>query len=754
MYVCLAVLCLLASLQSPSAVRGRVVDAQTGEPLTKATVVIGGREATTDAAGAFAIGGLASGPVEVYVTTVGYGVVVKAMRLQPGDNDLRDVALHQESTAVTEHVVVAASDTPPGTGGAPVRTLNKTEIQALSMVVVGDPLRAAHSLPGVVANDDLRSDFAVRGAGFDRLGVYVDGVRTEGFIHALSESGTTDAVTLAVINQDTVGGVALFSGGFPAPFGGSNGAVLDLQTRDGNRVRNSARLSTGFVTTAGVFDGPLAHGRGSWLVAARTTRFDYLQRAVERVTSTGEKDDGSQLDFDDLQGKAVYDLSSRHQLGVSVVAGEFSQHEGDEDRATSASEPNAVDRSASHNALVTGFWRYTPAERTFAVARIFGIASSVTARNTAGIELDDSRRGEIGGRLDGGYLATPQHFVEAGAYVHSVSGRSRSLFFPAGSPDPQVLVSYDERRLEQEYYAQDTWMPAGSRATVTAGARIEASGLTGETLVSPRLAARVPAGERWVVRGAIGRYYQTPSFSQVFGFTGNEELRASRSWHYTLGVERRLADRTSASIEVYDREDRGLPFSLSEPRLEHGRPTTALEPFENALDGYGRGVEFVLQRRSANGMTGWMSYAWSTATLTDAAHGLRFPADADQRHTVNAFASYRVSHSLAVTGVWRFGTGTPITGFLGDTNGTIGLSADRNQLRAPVYSRVDARVARDLRVGRAKLTLSGEVLNLLNRQNEYNVQSTLFRVAETGRFASGLRRSFPLLPSVGVAIEF
>jgi len=41
-----------------------------------------------------------------------------------------------------------------------------------------------------------------------------------------------------------------------------------------------------------------------------------------------------------------------------------------------------------------------------------------------------------------------------------------------------------------------------------------------------------------------------------------------------------------------------------------------------------------------------------------------------------------------------------------------------------------------------------------NRKNEYNVQSTLFHLAQTGQFVSGLRRSFPLLPSIGVAIEF
>ena len=37
-------------------------------------------------------------------------------------------------------------------------------------------IRAAQALPGVSTNDDYRSEFFVRGAGFDRVGVYVDGL--------------------------------------------------------------------------------------------------------------------------------------------------------------------------------------------------------------------------------------------------------------------------------------------------------------------------------------------------------------------------------------------------------------------------------------------------------------------------------------------------------------------------------------------------------------------------------------------------
>src|SRR5262249_51182050 len=123
--------------------------------------------------------------------------------------------------------------------------------------------------------------------------------------------------------------------------------------------------------------------------------------------------------------------------------------------------------------------------------------------------------------------------------------------------------------------------------------------------------------------------------------------------------------------------------------------------------------------------------------------------------TLNMFGSYRFSSTVAAAVEWRIGSGAPIPGFLATTNGVLsGLSSERNQARAPAYSRIDARIAKAFRLGPGKLTLSGEVLNLVNRNNEYPVSSTLVHVVETGQYAAGLRRGFPLVPSIGVAIEF
>ena len=123
------------------------------------------------------------------------------------------------------------------------------------MVIVDDPLRSVHALPGVAANNDLKAEFALRGAGFDQVGVYVDGVRTAGFVHLLSDSGTTDQLSLSVVNQDTLASAALTPGVNDARTGGVTAGALALDTREGNRDRLTAHLSTGLVVSSGVARG-------------------------------------------------------------------------------------------------------------------------------------------------------------------------------------------------------------------------------------------------------------------------------------------------------------------------------------------------------------------------------------------------------------------------------------------------------------------------------------------------------------------
>jgi hypothetical protein len=116
---------------------------------------------------------------------------------------------------------------------------------------LSDPIRAAQSLPGVGANDDFRSEFSVRGARFDRVGVWLDGVLTDNFVHTVA-GGYPDTGSLSVINSDAINSVSLLSGGGPANFGNRTAAVLDLDSRDGNRVKSSGRIAAALSGISGI----------------------------------------------------------------------------------------------------------------------------------------------------------------------------------------------------------------------------------------------------------------------------------------------------------------------------------------------------------------------------------------------------------------------------------------------------------------------------------------------------------------------
>ena len=750
--------------QSPSdaILHSRVVDAKTGEPVAKVKVIVSGSQqsVTTDENGYFTLSGLQPGEVELYITAVGYGFVKKTILIKEGENTEKDVALNQEAAALTEQVTVTADQYQQTETNAPSeQSLDKKELQTISMVIVGDPLRAAQALPGVTANNDLRSDFAVRGSGFDRVGVYLDGILTEDFVHRLLESDTTDELSLSIINQDTISEVSLLSAAFPAKFGDSTGAVLKLETREGNRIRPTGRFATGLLTSSGVFDGPFAKRRGSWLLAGRTSYADYLQSLIEKITGTGRsqtnQDDNSNLNFSDVQGKAVYDVSPRHQLGVSTIFGIFQGDQGDKNRSMNQGDPNVIDKLNSRNLLVNAHWNYTPGSRLFAQTRVFFLDTNYKNTNQDELKLDEMARTQFGARSDVSFLAPRGQQIEAGLYLRSIRAEKVTNFFRASQPmTPLALESFDRRATRQAYYAQDTWRFERLRLSMTAGGRIEHSGLTDETLLSPRAAFTLAPGSDWTIRAGVGRYYQFPDLGRLFGFLGNPGLHADSATHYNVSVERRLGSRTRLLAEAYDREDRDQIFSLSEPRIEAGRITVRANPYRNLLDGYARGIELTLQRRSANGLTGWVSYAYSKTLLRDRQDNLSFPSDFDQRHILNMFGSYRFTETFNLSGQWRYGSGTPWIGFLRQQGSNISLGSERNQVRVPDYSRVDLRANKAFLFKRWKLTVSGEVLNAFYHKNEFNVESSLVRFRASGIFITGLRESYRILPSVGVAIEF
>jgi outer membrane cobalamin receptor len=732
----------------PGAVHGRVIDAQTGAAVARVAIVADGvTVAATDDRGEFVAALPARARVELVITAIGYGLARRTIATPPASLDLGTIALNRESAGVAERVTVTA---PADHAGPAPRVLTRADLETLSMVLVDDPLRSVHALPGVVANNDLRAEFSLRGAAFEQIGVYVDGVRTGGFVHLLSESGTTDQLSLSVVNQDTIASAALTPGIAPVAAGGQTAGVLEIETREGNRERITVHGATGFLTTSGVVEGPLPSAKGSWLLAGRTTRADYVQQLIDRAARRGNPpDDGSDLQFGDVHAKVVVDLTPRQQLGFSALAGVFTSEEGPAGRAAAAGEPNAVDRARSGNWLRSVSWRFTPGARVFAQVRGFSTGSTYREHNAARVPLNDNFLHAAGVRAETTFEASSRHLAQVGLYAESSRQQIQTTYF-TDTADARRPGAFSAGRLELSWYAQDRW--SIGRSTATAGVRVES--IAGETIVSPRLRVAVPLGAGWLVRAAAGMQAEAPPLPALLGLLGNPDLVASRSVEVDAGVEQSLAGRLTLTLDAYHRHDRDQLFALAEPRLENGRPTALMHPFQNSLDGRARGVEVAVRRDSARRVSGWIGYAFAVTRITDRLDRLTFPSDQDQRHTINAAGAFRVSGTFALSAQWRYGSGTPRPGFFQPATATLELGTERNTIRLPAYQRLDLKARKVYVWGSRTFTLSAEVLNVLNRKNEYNVTSTILSIAETGRYVSGLRQSFGVVPAVGLAIRF
>jgi len=727
---------------------GTVADARSGESIAKVKVVIRGTDlsATTDAKGEFTIENTPTGQIDLYITTVNYGLVKKSVIIKDGITNEVQIVLSEDAATLTETVNVTVNpyeDPEPNVPSA--QTLNKRELQSLASILIGDPVRAAQSLPGVATGDDFRSEFSVRGAGFDRIGLYLDGILTENFVHTI-QGGYPDTGSLSVINADTVSNVSLFSGAFPSQYGDRTGSILDITTRDGNRIKPTARITAALSGIAGIVDGPIGDKKGSYLFAARKSYMGYLIRKInDRNQFTNNP---PIIDVGDIHGKADYDVTKQNQIGFSIIYGEL---DFDRNRDRNLLFVNSVFRGSASNLLASGRWTYTPNSKTLWQTRVFGTRTSFRNINRDEEVLEEGNRNQFGARSDLSFQPHSRHQVETGLYVRrlSIDSLSQSFFFSGPLFDS---LRFKNSGNEVAYFAQDTWTSEQPGVSITGGVRIEHSGLTHQTLFSPRIALGWSVTKEWNVRAGAGRYYQFPDLEQMFGRLGNPILRAERATHYNVSVERLFGDRMRVLAEVYDREDRGIFFSLSEPRLINNGVGFFEFPFQNSLNGHARGVELTLQRRSANKLAGWVSYSYSRTYLRDTQTGLSFVSDTDQRHTVNVYGSYRFTDTWNLSGEWRYGSGQPIPGFYRQVGSDYFLTDQRNLSRVPDYSRVDVRLSKAFLFKRWKLTVTGEVINLLNQDNVRFSGFDGFGV--NGRVFGQLDRLLPILPSAGVVIEF
>lgn len=719
-------------------ISGQVKDARSGEALAKARIAemrAGGGQSESDAAGRFRM--TVELPAELRISLVGYR---SERRRVESAGEVEILLLPDNTSSITVRVGAFEAATEESASG---RTLRPAELRNLAGVLMSDPLRAVQALPGVASSNDFSAQFSVRGAGFDRVGIYLDGILLHSPQHALR--GQENSGSLTLIHSDLIEEIQVHLSAPPVAYMDRAASVLGMRVREGNSQGVALRFHAGVAASGVMVDGPLGK-KATWLAAVRKS---YLQYLLQRASS----DDTLAFGFLDAQAKLAYTPSTRQHWTLAYFDG---KSDLDRTRARATAGINSVilaDYQFSNAQLAH---RFTPNERFLWSNRVAWTRERSNQSNVRDLALQGSYYGEWVANTDAQYLWNAKAPLLVGGSFRRIRDEgylARYNFVPLAlrRRDPWSGTAWRSGAYVEQSFARGAW--GGG-----AGMRLDGGYERQPVAVSPHAHVKWSWGPRLRWTAAWSQSVQYAELSQTAMATfGNRDLLPQRAIHFASGVEWSLGALTRLRVEGFARADRDLIAQpLLDPRVLLGGaifnpPVNAR--FENSVRGLSRGWEAFWQRRTANRWNGWLSYAWARTQMRDGVTGARYAGDWDQRHTVNAYGSYRWTATVNLSVRHSYGSNFPIPGFLRRDGVGYQLAAERNRVRLPAFHRTDLRVNKQFNRKSWRGLLYVEVINLANRENRAFDAFNGYN-ASTGRANVGLLSLFPIVPAAGWQMDW
>ncbi len=277
--------------------KGIVFD-QDGNPVPGATVAYPGKGAITNDYGVYVLEIPANQEIEVTYSYLSLKNVKLKITLEPNEDYEFNPKMQTDVEVIGELVL-------------DVNKRKRVEgIQSFSPEIARKLVGAnagvenvLMSLPGVSGNNELSTQYAVRGGNYDENLVYVNEI--EVYRPFLIRSGQQEG--LSFVNSDLTSSVDFSAGGFQAKFGDKLSSVLDITYRRPTGFEASADLS--FLGANVAVGGKSKSGRLSGIVGLRYRDNSLFVNAKETETNFRPR-------FADAQTYLTYKVSNKFELGV------------------------------------------------------------------------------------------------------------------------------------------------------------------------------------------------------------------------------------------------------------------------------------------------------------------------------------------------------------------------------------------------------------------------------------------------------
>ncbi|MCB0559821.1 MAG: TonB-dependent receptor [Lewinellaceae bacterium] len=721
------------------AVKGMVIDGETQEPLPGVHILIeetkeGG---ITEEDGRFLISNLPEGTYTLSFSFIGYTKKhLDNLKVSQGEAvDLNVVSLQEEAFSLSEVTVT------PGRfsimGGAPLSRQTMTAKDIKNMSWAEDITRAVSRLPGVSSND-FSSKFTVRGGESDEVIITLDGMELYEPFHQRDYGGGL----FSIVDIETIQGIDLMTGGFPAEYGMRQSGVFNMYTKripDGQK-HTSVGLS---IMNARVYtDGKFADNKGAYLFSGRRGMLDATFALLGETENTPI--------FYDVMGKVSYKLSDKHVLSFHTL------HSGDKTKIRDIKENN-VDRHdtkygntygwltlksyfsprlTSQTLLYSGFINHTRN----------GFYSKIDYTDKGDFSLTDKRDyAFVGLKQDWTWDASNRFALNAGFEARQLNADysySNSLTdLRINSKDSLITYSEDiDIQIKPSGQLGSAYLSSRfkllPRLIFGAGLRYDFATYSDDQLWSPRLSCVYAFGENTFLRGAWGYYYQSQFINNLdVNHNGNKFNPAELSKHYVLGFEHLFPNGVNFRIETYYKD-----ISNISPTYQNLRdpwevfPESRNDVVKLDIDGAtAKGIEVFLKYDLGKKISWWFSYALAKAEdnitniefdgLLEARTG-KHPRLNDQRHTIYADLNYRPNPKWHFSLAWQYYRGWPRTNYHYEAktldDGSLHFYQVHeafNGVRYPPYHRMDLRINRHFQAKRGRISTYVHLINLYNRAN-------------------------------------
>lgn len=580
------------------------------------------------------------------------------------------------------------------------------------------------TMAGVNMNNELSSQYNVRGGSFDENLVYVNGI--EVYRPQLIASGQQEG--LSFINPSMVGSIDFSTGGFSSEYGDKMSSVLDIAYRKPEKFDADATLSlTGASASLGQKAGcftqlhGLRYKRNATILNSLDTHGEYDPIFFDYQTyltwSFGKE---KKWDLTFLGNVAVNDYrftpeSRETSFGTTEVQHSFKVY----------FDGHEKDQFDTYFGALTLGYSGLPKTKLQLMASAFMTDEEVTYDISGEYWMDQAASVEQSGLGVGRYMQHARNYLQASVMALSLKGSTQihknRLSYGVNAQSERIddkiaewerrdSVSYSLPRDDQKLrvvenlhsaykgtttrfsmFVQDQygWDAGDGRFLFQGGVRLSHWTFNTEWLLSPRASLRYTYGADHgkQVRISTGLYYQSPfykeyrlSYTDVDGnqmVEMNPNIKSQRSWQVILGWDRtfKAYDRPfKFTAEAYYKGiSNYIPYMVDNVQIRYAG--------ENKGSAYVTGVDGKIFGQFVDGTDSWLSLSLMRSKETY--DGLTTARPNEQRYGIGLFFSdYYPGHDdwrVFLRGV--FNDGLPFYSPEGGRKSGV--------FRTPAYKRVD-----------------------------------------------------------------